>query len=477
VHAVSGTPVRGPAQAVPGGPARSGFQRQGRLARVLPFAAVAAIAEASLALPPGPQSAAGLAVSLALLAVTAGAVMLPWERLPRQAAVLVPLAYLGSVLGLTVASGGTRSGVELVLLVPVVWTALYHEPWESGCVLAAFAGAAYLASVIPDGVTAPILARRELFLAAVAIMISAATHLLRRRIRRSQAAATRLQAQLRELSIVADRERIAASLHDTVVQRLFTAGLSLQGIRPRCGPPEVTSRIDAVVQNLDDAIKLLRQTIFGLTHGLPVVQGGPEPAQAYGTHGTQGLRRAVLDVSSELTPLLGAAPEVVLDGPIDTAIPPGTAGELLTALREALVRIGAPAATGRVAVAVVATAAEVTVTVTAGDQRQVWRTPLAGAPSRQPDPPATAPDAALAVDQGAPSYRRPSQIPVSHSPAKITPSAYITGTMTPEATTAACSTVPATSAQEARGRPATAASATAAPASTPPATPATRGAA
>jgi hypothetical protein len=460
VRTANGTPVRGSAPPVPGGAAASGFQRKGRLARLLPFAAVAAVAEASLALPPGPQ--------------TAGAAMLPWERLPRQAAVLVPLAYLGSVLGLTIASGGTRSGVELVLLVPVVWTALYHEPWESGCVLAALAGAAYLASVMPGGVPAPTLARRELFLVAVAIMISAATHLLRRRIRRSQAAAARLQAQLRQLSIVADRERIAASLHDTVVQRLFTAGLSLQGIRPRCGQPEVISRIDAVVANLDDAIKLLRQTIFGLTQGLPGAQGGPGPAQA---HGTQGLRRAVLDVSSEFTPLLGAPPEVVLDGPIDTAIPPGTAGELLSALRETLVEIGAPAATGGVAVAVVATAAEVTLTVTAGDQRRVWRMPLAGAPSRQPDPPATAPDAALAVGQGAPSYRRPSQIPVSHSPAKITPSAYITGTTTPVATTAACSTVPATSAQEARGRPATAASATAAPASTPPATPAIRGAA
>jgi hypothetical protein len=104
---------------------------------VLPFAAVAGVAEASLALPPGPQSAAGLAVSLILLGAVAGAVFLPWERLPRWSLVLVPLAYLESVLALTLASGGTRSGVQLVLLVPVVWSALFQRPWESACVVAA----------------------------------------------------------------------------------------------------------------------------------------------------------------------------------------------------------------------------------------------------------------------------------------------------------------------------------------------------
>ena len=38
-----------------------------------------------------------------------------------------------------------------------------------------------------------------------------------------------MQDRLREMSILADRDRIASSLHDTVVQRLFAAGLALQG--------------------------------------------------------------------------------------------------------------------------------------------------------------------------------------------------------------------------------------------------------
>ena len=39
----------------------------------------------------------------------------------------------------------------------------------------------------------------------------------------------RLHARLQELALVEDRERIARDLHDTVIQRLFATGLSLQG--------------------------------------------------------------------------------------------------------------------------------------------------------------------------------------------------------------------------------------------------------
>ncbi|MGE5137071.1 MAG: sensor histidine kinase [Gemmatimonadota bacterium] len=342
------------------GQRRSPFDRDGRLARVLPFAVVAAVAEASLALPPGPQSATGLAVSLVLLAATAGAVFLPWGWLPRWLAVGVPLIYLVSVLGLTVASGGFNSGVDLMLLVPVVWTALFHRPWESAVVVTALAGAGFVASLFPGEAPPAIIARRVLFLTAVAVMISVAAHILRAQVRRSEAATARLQGRLRELSITADRDRIASSLHDTVVQRLFTAGLSLQGAGQLTGEPELRRRIDAVVQNLDDAITLLRQSIFGLGHGLPV----------------RGLRRGILDVSNELTPLLGMVPEVVLDGPIDTAVPPPLGAQLLTALREALAQSGRGAHATRVSVTVAA--GPDTVCLTIADDGVGWAARAAG---------------------------------------------------------------------------------------------------
>src|ERR1700731_717290 len=64
---------------------------------------------------------------------------------------------------------------------------------------------------------------------------------------------------------------------------------------------------------------------------------------------------------------------------------------------------------------------------------------------------------------------------VSHSPAKIAPSPYITGTTAPVAITAACSPVPPASAQPCPGRPTSPAITSAATPSTPPITPACAG--
>jgi hypothetical protein len=69
------------------------FRNPGLLARAAPFAAVAVVAEASLALPPGPTSVWPVVWSVVLLAVTAAGFALPWSRLPAWTTVLVPLAY------------------------------------------------------------------------------------------------------------------------------------------------------------------------------------------------------------------------------------------------------------------------------------------------------------------------------------------------------------------------------------------------
>ena len=42
----------------------------------------------------------------------------------------------------------------------------------------------------------------------------------------------RLHARVQEFALVEDRERIARDLHDTVIQRLFATGLSLQAHGP-----------------------------------------------------------------------------------------------------------------------------------------------------------------------------------------------------------------------------------------------------
>ena len=74
------------------------------------------------------------------------------------------------------------------------------------------------------------------------------------------------QHRMRELDVIADRERIARDLHDHVIQRLFAAGLSLQGAIPRARSPEVQVRLADTVDELQGVISDIRTTIFEL-HG------------------------------------------------------------------------------------------------------------------------------------------------------------------------------------------------------------------
>jgi len=68
----------------------------------------------------------------------------------------------------------------------------------------------------------------------------------------------------RQLSIVAERERIAHDLHDHVIQRLFAAGMDLQGTVARVRSPEVSERLNRTLDDLQTIIEEIRATIFQL---------------------------------------------------------------------------------------------------------------------------------------------------------------------------------------------------------------------
>jgi signal transduction histidine kinase len=131
---------------------------------------------------------------------------------------------------------------------------------------------------------------------------------------RAQAVADREQ-----LAVVTDRERIARDLHDVVIQRLFATGLQLQGIGLRGTSPEVSERLEACVEALDQTIKDIRGTIFELQQRRPA-----------------SLRAELRDVVREYVDLLGFAPIVRTSGPVDTAVPERVREQLLPVLREAL---------------------------------------------------------------------------------------------------------------------------------------------
>ncbi|HEY1156825.1 MAG TPA: hypothetical protein VGE95_11110, partial [Arthrobacter sp.] len=244
---------------------RSPFTRQGLGLRLLPFAVVAVVAMVSVLLPQGGlQSWQRLAIAAALLAFVAVAAFgLPWARLPSWIAVVVPLVFTVSMLALTLSAGAT-SGVGLVLLAPLVWSVLFHRRWESACVLAAIV-AAQVAISLEQAASDVTLARRVVLWTALGMVILLATHGLRDRIRRSQHQAVTLRAQLFRAHEVRARDRIAAGLGETVIRRLFAAGMDLNSAASRITDDQARNRLLAGVSELDQAIRQVQHLVYDLS--------------------------------------------------------------------------------------------------------------------------------------------------------------------------------------------------------------------
>ncbi len=135
----------------------------------------------------------------------------------------------------------------------------------------------------------------------------------------------RAQADLHRLSLLEDRERIGRDLHDTVIQRLFATGLSLQAaVRRAEDRPELAERLDRAVDDIDEIVREIRSTIFALQS-----RGGQD----------RGLRGDVLDVVDELSPLLPSSPRVRFDGAIDALVPERIAEAVVPVVREALTNV------------------------------------------------------------------------------------------------------------------------------------------
>ncbi|MFJ9539670.1 hypothetical protein ACIRPX_20710 [Streptomyces sp. NPDC101225] len=236
------------------------FRRPGLTARALPFALVALVATVSVLVPLGHvQSWPEYALSVALLLACAGAFLLPWQRLPAWTPVLVPLLYTLSVLELILASG-VVSGVGLVLLVPLIWSVLFHRRWESACVVVAVVAVQTLSSIIQETPDA-VIVRRVVLWSALGVLIAVAAHGLRDRIRSSLTANAALQA---EVSLTRERDRIAADLRESVVRKIFNAGLDLHGAASLIGEGPARGRLMHGVAELDEAIRALRESVFDL---------------------------------------------------------------------------------------------------------------------------------------------------------------------------------------------------------------------
>jgi signal transduction histidine kinase len=159
---------------------------------------------------------------------------------------------------------------------------------------------------------------------------------------------TRLLARVRELTLIEDRERIAADLHDTVIQRLFATGLGLQGTVRAIDNPAAADRVREAVDQLDETIRQIRSTIFAL-----------ESPRAPGP----SLRREILALATEASASLGFEPKVRFTGLIDQGVASAIGVHLLAVLREALSNVVRHAGASQVTLAVEVTGGELTATV------------------------------------------------------------------------------------------------------------------
>jgi signal transduction histidine kinase len=74
--------------------------------------------------------------------------------------------------------------------------------------------------------------------------------------------------ELRRLELMDERERIAKELHDGVIQSLFGVGMALQGATAMTTDAEMVKRLEGAVDDIDRAIRDLRNYIFGLRPGI-----------------------------------------------------------------------------------------------------------------------------------------------------------------------------------------------------------------
>ena len=117
-----------------------------------------------------------------------------------------------------------------------------------------------------------------------------------------------------------DHDRIADDLHDHVIQELFALGMRMQGHAARTDPG-TAERVNGYVDTVNEVIKKIRTSIFGLH----------QPHQA-----AAGLPARVMEIIDEHTAQLGFTAGIRFAGPLDPGPDEALAHDILAVTREAL---------------------------------------------------------------------------------------------------------------------------------------------
>ena len=137
-----------------------------------------------------------------------------------------------------------------------------------------------------------------------------------------------------QMVLLEERDRIARDLHDLAIQRLFATGMTLQSAGRFIDHSEASERVERAVDDLDETIKIIRSTIFGLRSD---VSGDGERLRARTVRAVAGAAAA-----------LGFSPSLRKEGLLDTQVSRSVADHVLAVLGESLANVARHARATRV---------------------------------------------------------------------------------------------------------------------------------
>ncbi|SDN51163.1 sensor histidine kinase [Actinacidiphila guanduensis] len=168
-----------------------------------------------------------------------------------------------------------------------------------------------------------------------------------------------------QLAVLEDRDRIARDLHDLAIQRLFATGMTLQSALRFVEHPQATERLMRAVDDLDETIKIIRSTIFGLR-------------AREAERGHAGLRARIAASVEQAARTLGFTPALRMQGLIDNEVAPAVAQEAAAVLEEALSNAARHAQASAVEVSVTVESGALTLAVTDNGRGLPAETPRSG---------------------------------------------------------------------------------------------------
>jgi hypothetical protein len=175
-----------------------------RVRRSAPFAVAGLFALASTLLPPGPRHPEWLLVAIVLAAALAldGVVGLS-ERAPAWVPAVQLLVTVATIAVVAYAAGPS-SGFTALLLLPVIFSALYGKLWEAAFLIPAVVVADTF--IWAQSTATPAALFRSLMVyTGIALLLTIATHALRRRLSAALGAADE---RARQLAIMANAAEI-----------------------------------------------------------------------------------------------------------------------------------------------------------------------------------------------------------------------------------------------------------------------------